>query len=140
MNNIVKDFIEENINYIEKEQWLLLFSAWYHNPYKSFPDHIQYTELMIILSSCYKNIDAITLPARRMAITLAVGRTLDTITKPNSGWYGNEVYQVFLFADLVSALGLSKQELIECIDEAANSEHLDRHIDEDGDVVYRWEN
>lgn len=139
MNNIVKDFIEENINYIEKEQWLQLFLAWYDNPYKSYPD-TQYSELMIILSSCYKDIDARTLPARTMAITVAVGRTLDTITKPNSGWLGNEVYQEFLLADLVSALGLSKQELIECIDAAANSEHLDRDIDEDGDVVYTWEN
>ena len=125
MDEIVKQFIEDSIDVIEENKWFLFFMGWYKNPHKDFPDSLQFRELMDILSTIDKNIYKTTETYRKGVIITITRGTIDDIRKNIELWVNdNKVSLKFLTLDLSSTLGLSENDVIECITEAAETEGL----------------
>ena len=125
MTHVIKEFIEENIERIETNQWFLLFLNWYKNPHKQFPDTNEWNELIEVLQHIDKNILETTKNQREGVIITITRGTIDDIKRNPDMWaYGKQVALNFLLSDLYSTLGLSEDEVIDCINQAAETEGL----------------
>ena len=125
MTSLIKEFIETNIDYIEKNMWFLLFMNWYNNPHKEFPDTNQWNDLVKVLQHVDKDILETTKTYREGVIIMITRATIDDIKSNQDMWAnGKQITLNFLLADLYSTLGLSADEIIECINQAAEAEGL----------------
>ena len=125
MTPLIKEFIETNIDYIENNKWFLLFMHWYDNPHKEFPDTNEWNELIEVLQHIDKNILETTKTYREGVITTVTIATIDNIKRNQDKWTnGKQITLNFLLADLYSTLGLSADEVINCINAAAEAEGL----------------
>lgn len=122
IDNIVKLFIEDNIELIESNKWFLLFLNWYNYSRKEFPDTLQFAELMNILQTVDRKIYDKTITHRRAVIITITSSTIDDIRKNIDMWNGNEVSVDFLVSDLYSCLGLSEEDILNCVHDAAETE------------------
>ena len=126
MTHVIKEFIEENIERIETNQWFLLFLNWYKNPHKQFPDTNEWDELIEVLQHVDKNILETTKTQREGVIITITRGTIDDIKRNQDMWTrGKQITLNFLLMDLYSLLGLSQQEILQCINQAAHSEGLE---------------
>lgn len=125
MTPLIKEFIETNIDHIEENKWFLLFLNWYNNPHKEFPDTNEWNELIEVLQHIDKNILETTKTQREGVIITITRDTIDDIKRNEDMWAnGKQITLNFLLLDLYSTLGLSKQEVIRCINQAAQAEGL----------------
>ena len=125
MNDVVKRFIEDSIDVIEQNKWFVLFMGWYTNPHKEFPDSLQFRELMDILSTIDKEIYPRTKTYREAVIITITRGTIADIRKNLDLWKKDDCVSLqFLLMDLYSTLGLSEDDVIDCIMDAAESEGL----------------
>ena len=125
MTNLIKLFIETNIEKIENNKWFLLFSSWYYEPLKEFPDTQEWNELIEVLKHVDKDILETTKTQREGVIITVTRETIDDIKRNPDMWTrGKQITLNFLLMDLYSTLGLSRQEIIQCINEAAHTEGL----------------
>lgn len=125
IDEVVKQFIEDSIDIIEQNKWFMLFMGWYTNPRKEFPDSLQFRELMDILSTIDKEIYPHTKTYRQSVLITITRGTISDIRKNLDLWTKNDrVSLKFLLMDLCSTLGLSDDEVIDCIMDAAESEGL----------------
>lgn len=123
IDNIVKLFIENNIELIESNKWFLLFLNWYNDSRKEFPDILQFAELMSILQTVDRKIYDSTISYRKGVIITITRSTIDDIRKNMDLWLnGNQVSLDFLVSDLYSCLGLSEEDIINCVHLAAETE------------------
>ena len=126
MTHIIKEFIEENIEHIENNQWFLLFMSWYNNPHKNFPDTDEWDELINVLLTIDENILETTKNYRESVILTMTRSTIDDIKHNQNSWLpGKQVSLSFLLMDILSPLGLTEDEVIQLIHQAAEAEHLD---------------
>lgn len=125
MTTLVKEFIETNIENIENNKWFLVFMNWYNNPRKEFPDTNEWNELIDVLKHIDKNILETTKAQREGVIITITRNTIDDIKRNQDMWTGKEITLKFLLMDLCSLLGLSRQEILQCINQAAHAEGLD---------------
>ena len=136
MTHIIKEFIEENIEHIENNQWFLLFLNWYNNPHKQFPDTNEWDELIEVLQHVDKNILETTKNYRESVILMMTRDTIDEIKNNQDSWLpGKQVSLGFLLLEIVSPLGLTEDEIIQLIHQAAELEHLnfDSHAE-----IFTW--
>lgn len=125
MTPIIKEFVETNIDYIENNKWFLLFMNWYNNPHKEFPDTNEWNELVKVLQHVDKNILETTKNYREAVIITITSATIDDIKRNQEMWInGKQISLNFLLMDLYSTLGLSADEVIDCINQAAKAEGL----------------
>ena len=124
MTPLIKNFVETNIEKIENNKWFLLFSSWYYEPSKEFPDTQDWNELIDVLQHVDKNILETTKDQRESVIIMVTRDTIDDIKRNQDMWSGKQITLNFLLADLYSTLGLSADEIIECINQAAEAEGL----------------
>ena len=125
MTPIIKEFVETNIDYIENNKWFLLFMNWYNNPHKEFPDTNEWNELIQVLQHIDKNILETTKTYREGVIITITRGTIDDIKRNQDMWTrGKQITLNFLLSDLYSTLGLSADEIIDCINQAAEAEGL----------------
>lgn len=125
MTPLIKEFVETNIDNIENNKWFLLFMNWYNNPHKEFPDTNDRNELIEVLQLIDKNILETTKTYREGVIITITRNTIDEIKRNQDIWVaGKQITLNFLLMDLYSALGLSRQEIIQCINQAAHTEGL----------------
>lgn len=135
MTPLIRKFIETNIENIENNKWFLLFMNWYNNPYKQFPDTQQWAELIEVLQHIDKDILETTKTFREGVIITITRGTIDDIKRNQDMWgRGKQVSLHFLLSDLYSTLGLSENEIIECIMQAAREEHLLYHASK----IFSW--
>ena len=126
MTHVIKEFIEENIEHIENNQWFLLFLNWYNNPHKQFPDTNEWDELIEALQHVDKNILETTKNYRESVIITITRGTIDDIKHNQDAWVpGKQVSLSFLLMDIYSPLGLTEDEIIQLIHQAAELENLD---------------
>lgn len=126
MTPLIKEFVETNIENIENNKWFLLFMNWYNNPHKEFPDTNEWNELVEVLQHIDKNILETTKTYREAVIITITRNTIDDIKRNQDMWTrGKEITLNFLLADLYSTLGLSVDEIIDCINQAAEAEGLE---------------
>ena len=103
----------------------MLFMGWYNNPHKEFPDSLQFRELMDILSTIDKEIYPHTKTHRQGVLITITRGTIDDIRKNLDMWTKDDKVSLkFLLMDLYSTLGLSEDDVIDCIMDAAESEGL----------------
>lgn len=125
MTPLIKEFVETNIENIENNKWFLLFMNWYDNPHKEFPDTKEWNELIHVLQHIDKNILETTKTYREGVIITITRATIDDIKRNQNLWTsGKQVTLKFLLMDLYSTLGLSADEIIDCINQAAEAEGL----------------
>ena len=125
MTPIIKEFVETNIDYIENNKWFLLFMNWYNNPHKEFPDTNEWNELIKVLQHVDKNILETTKTYREAVIIMITRATIDDIKRNQDMWInGKHISLKFLLMDLYSTLGLSDDEVIDCVHQAAKAEAL----------------
>jgi hypothetical protein len=125
MTAVRKEFAETNIEIIEDNKWFLLFMSWYNNPHKEFPDTNEWNELIEVLKHVDKNILETTKTYREAVIITITRGTIDDIKRNPDMWTrGKQITLNFLLMDLYSTLGLTKQEILQCINEAAHAEGL----------------
>ena len=125
MNDVVKRFIEDSIEVIEQNKWFMLFMGWYTNPQKEFPDSLQFRELMDILSTVDKEIYPHTEMHRKGVLITITRGTIADIRKNLDMWTQEDRVSLrFLLMDLYSTLGLSSDDVIDCIMYAAKAEGL----------------
>jgi hypothetical protein len=125
MTPLIKEFVETNIEIIEDNKWFLLFMNWYNNPHKEFPDTNEWNELIEVLQHIDKNILETTKTHREGVIITITRATIDDIKRNQDMWAkGKQITLNFLLMDLYSTLGLSEDELIDCINQAAEAEGL----------------
>lgn len=125
MTPLIKEFVELNIEKIENNKWFLLFSNWYYAPSKEFPDTQEWNELIDVLQHVDKNILETTKDQRKSVIIMVTRDTIDDIKRNQDMWtMGKQITLKFLLADLYSTLGLSADEIIDCINQAAEAEGL----------------
>ena len=125
IDETVKQFIEDSIDVIEQNKWFMLFMGWYTNPRKEFPDSLQFRELMDILSTIDKEIYPHTKTYRQGVLITITRGTIDDIRKNLNLWTKDDrVSLKYLLMDLYSTLGLSEDDVIDCIMDAAESEGL----------------
>ena len=124
MTPLIKEFVETNIENIENNKWFLLFMNWYNNPHKEFPDTNEWNELIQVLQHIDKNILETTKTQREGVIITITRATIDDIKRNQDMWAGKQITLNFLLMDLYSTLGLSADEIIDCINEAAKAEGL----------------
>ena len=125
MTPLIKEFVETNIDYIENNMWFLLFMSWYNNPHKEFPDTQQWNELIEVLKHIDKNILETTKTQRESVIITITRATIDDIKRNQDMWArGKQITLNFLLLDLFSTLGLSADEILNCINQAADAEGL----------------
>ena len=125
MDEIVKQFIEDSIDVIEQNKWFMFFMGWYTNSRKDFPDFLQFGELMDILSTIDKDIYAHTNIYRQGVLITITRETISDIHRNVDVWTKDGTISLrFLLLDLKSTLGLSENEVIDCIMYAAESEGL----------------
>ena len=125
MTPTIKEFVETNIDYIENNKWFLLFMDWYNNPHKEFPDTNEWNELIEVLQHIDKNILETTKTYREGVIITITRATIDDIKRNQDIWTsGKQITLKFLLMDLYSTLGLSEDEIIDCINQAAEAEGL----------------
>lgn len=128
---IIKTFIEENKYYIENGNMYMLFTSWYNYRLKSFPDATQFEELLSILEKAGISKREDTVTVRESAIMLFTKGVLDDIRNNPDIWLdSNHVSKRFLFDNLYSLLGLTKDQIMKLIDQCAKDEKLIE--DEDG--------
>ena len=128
---IIKTFIEENKYYIENGNMYMLFTSWYNYRLKSFPDTDQFEELLSILEKAGISEREDTVTVRESAIMLFTRGVLDDIRNNPDMWLdSNHVSKRFLFDNLYSLLGLTKDQIMNLIDQCAKDEKLIE--DEDG--------
>lgn len=121
---VVKRFVEENIDVIDHGNWYELFERWYNYSQKSFPDTTEFMELIVLLKVINRDILIMTEEDRKNVIVTATVKTIRAIKLNKSSWRGNGVYLEFLMLDLVSCLGLSDDQIAECIMQGARIEKL----------------
>ena len=125
INDVVKRFIEDSIDIIEQNKWFMLFMGWYTNPRKEFPDSLQFRELMDILSTIDKEIYPHTKTYRQGVLITITRGTIADIRNNLDMWTKEDTVSLkFLLMDLYSTLGLNKDDVIDCIMDAAESEGL----------------
>ena len=125
MTSLIKEFIETNIENIENNKWFLLFMNWYNNPRKEFPDTEEWNELIEVLQHIDTNILETTKSHREGVIITITRGTIDDIKRNQDMWTrGKQITLNFLLMDLYSTLGLTKQEILQCINQAAQAEGL----------------
>ena len=125
MNDVVKRFIEDSINIIEQNKWFMLFMGWYTNAHKEFPDTKQFQELMDVLSTIDEDIYPRTKTYRQGVLITIIRGTISDIRKNLDMWTKDDTVSLkFLLMDLYSTLGLSEDDVIDCIMDAAESEGL----------------
>lgn len=125
MKPLIKEFIETNIEYVENNKWFLLFMNWYNNPRKEFPDTDEWNELIEVLQHVDKNILERTKIYREGVIITITRDTIYDIKRNPDMWNrGKQITLNFLLAALYSTLGLSADEIIDCINQAAEAEGL----------------
>ena len=137
MTPLIKKFIETNIEVIEENKWFLLFMTWYNNPHKEFPDTQQWNELIDVLWHVDKHILETTKTQREGVIITITRATIDDIKRNQDLWVrGKQITLKFLLMDLYSTLGLSEEDLINCIQDAAKYENLSY---DDHAGIFTWE-
>ena len=125
MTQLIKEFVETNIENIENNKWFLLFMNWYNNPHKDFPDTQEWNELIEVLKHVDKDILETTKTQREGVIITITRGTIDDIKRNQDMWTrGKQITLKFLLMDLYSTLGLSADEIIDCINQAAETEGL----------------
>ena len=124
MTPLIKEFVETNIEFIEDNMWFVLFMNWYNNPHKEFPDTNEWNELIEVLKHVDKNILETTKTYRESVIITITRNTIDDIKRNQNMWAGKHITLNFLLMDLYSTLGLSEDEVIDCINQAAEVEGL----------------
>lgn len=125
MTTLIKEFVETNIENIENNKWFLLFMNWYNNPHKEFPDTNEWDQLIEVLQHIDKNILETTKTYREAVIITITRDTIDEIKRNQDMWVGGKQITLnFLLMDLYSTLGLSLDEIIDCINQAAEAESL----------------
>lgn len=125
MTLLIKEFVETNIENIERDKWFLVFMNWYDNPHKEFPDTTEWNELIEVLQCIDKNILETTKNHREGVIITITRGTIDEIKRNQDMWAnGKKITLNFLLSDLYSTLGLSADEIIDCINQAAEAEGL----------------
>ena len=125
IDNVVKRFIEDSIEVIEQNKWFMLFMGWYTNPHKEFPDSLQFRELMDVLSTIDEDIYPRTKTYRQGVLITIIRGTIADIRKNLDMWTKDDKVSLkFLLMDLYSTLGLSEDDVIDCIMDAAESEGL----------------
>lgn len=126
MTPLIKEFVETNIETIENNMWFLLFMNWYNNPHKEFPDTQEWNELIEVLQHVDKNILETTKSHREGVIITITRGTIDDIKRNQDMWArGKQITLSFLLMDLYSTLGLTRQEILQCINQAAQTEGLE---------------
>lgn len=121
---LIKEFIETNIENIENNKWFLVFINWYNSP-RELPDTKEWNELVEVLQHIDKNILETTKSHREGVIITITRNTIDDIKRNQDMWArGKQITLNFLLMDLYSTLGLSRQEVIQCINQAAHAEGL----------------
>ena len=125
MTQLIKEFVETNIENIENNKWFLLFMNWYNNPHKDFPDTQEWNELIEVLKHVDKDILETTKTQREGVIITITRGTIDDIKRNQDMWtMGKQITLKFLLMDLYSTLSLSADEIIDCINQAAEAEGL----------------
>ena len=136
MTPLIKKFVETNIELIEDNKWFLLFMNWYNNPHKEFPDTQQWNELIEVLQHIDKNILETTKNQREGVIITITRATIDDIKRNQDMWAkGKKISLGFLLMDLYSTLGLSKEDILNCIQDAAKYENLSY---DDREGIFSW--
>lgn len=107
MNQIVSNFIEKNIKYIEKQQWYFLFLEWYSEACSlTFEEEpLLFSQLLQALSQANITSAEDTLPARTIIIQ-------DILLKDIEEWEDSKdtTIRIYEFYNLLcSLLGLSEK-------------------------------
>lgn len=133
MTQIIKNFIEENIDYIENNKWYMFFTNWLYYRYKDFPDNGQYDELLSILEHAGIDVEKQSIDARKAVIITRMRGLIDAIVNDAESWLNKDethvfIVQQYLIEDLESVLGLTRDEIKWCADEAAKAEQCGRSV------------
>ena len=136
MTSLIKEFVETNIEIIENNKWFLLFMNWYNNPHKEFPDTNEWNELIEVLQHIDRNILETTKTQREGVIITITRGTIDEIKRNEGMWAnGKKISLSFLLMDLYSTLGLSREDILNCIQDAAKYENLSY---DDYTEIFTW--
>ena len=136
MTPLIKEFVETNIEVIENNKWFLLFMNWYNNPHKEFPDTNECNELIEVLQHIDKNILETTKNQREgVIITITRGTIAEIKRNPDMWANGKKISLSFLLMDLYSTLGLSREVILDCIQDAAKYENLSY---DDYTEIFSW--
>ena len=122
---IIKTFIEENKYYLENGNMYMLFTSWYNYRLKSYTDTEQFEQLLSILEQAGISKREDTVTVRESAIMLFTKGIIDDIRNNFDMWLdSNHVSKQFLFDNLYSLLGLTKDQIMNLIDQCAKDEKL----------------
>lgn len=116
MNTLIKEFIEYNIDIIEKQQWDELFKNWY-----MFNKDYYFDDMMEVLETAYDNIWNITYEARaRILQEIAVN------VFTNLSFKSRIITFEYIGGELSSLMGFEGQDLINILDVSARKVGLTR--------------
>lgn len=143
MNADVKQFIEENINYIEEYNWEMVFQNWYNNAYGGVQqDQRRIDELNDTLWEA--NIASLiqTLDARKAVMTKVIDEIIDYWTSENERgvWDGSYNYlnSLWIIDDqLASDLGLDRDVINQLIYDVAMSKGFTKYKNQDAYFLRR---
>lgn len=143
MNADVKQFIQENINYIEEYNWEMVFQNWYNNAYGGVQqDQIRIDELNNILREAdianLKQTD----DARKAVMTKVIDEIIDYWTNENERgvWNGSYNYLNSLWiidVQLASGLGLDRDVINQLIHDVAMSKGFTKYKNQDAYYLKR---
>lgn len=143
MDADVKEFIEENINYIEEYNWEMVFQNWYNNAYGGIQqDQSRIDELNDTLWEA--NIASLiqTLDARKAVMTKVIDEIIDYWTSENERgvWNGSYNYLNSLWiidVQLASDLGLDRDVINQLIHDVAMSKGFTKYKNQDAYYLKR---
>ena len=143
MDADVKQFIEENINYIEEYNWEMVFQNWYNDAYGGMQqDQIRIDELNDTLWEA--NIASLiqTLDARKAVMTEVINEIIDYWTDENERgtWNGSYNYLNSLWiidVQLASGLGLDRDVINQLIYDVAMSKGFTKYKNQDAYYLKR---
>ena len=122
MYEIIKDFIENNISYIETENWEYLFMEYYENYSNlvdTYMDARQLTDLFNVFEECGIPLEDASREARFRVIENAMAGYIDGTFKNNTDI--ESISMTKCVNQLYSRLNLRLAELRQCFEHAADS-------------------
>ena len=114
MNKFVKEFIEYNIDTIEKENWNELFLNWY-----AYRNDYYFDDMMEVLEVAIPNIWRLTWEARASVL-----ENVAICVFTNLSYRCKRVTLEMMTAELTSVFGFEGQDLIDVLDQAAKQAGL----------------
>lgn len=118
MHKYLKEFIKDNKEFINKEQWYLVFDAWMSAADYFFPNEGTYLEeLLNIFSSAGITVD---MNERKKVIIDSMCDIVNIVVKDRSNWNADSISFNYICNELPSKLLFKKEEIFNFLPEVAN--------------------